>query len=405
MTVTDRVTIRQCLSALPLADFSAPCLDYRVRKLASAQLLKVFITAQLLGWDSLSRIEAEIAADLELQTEFGCSISASQLSRRISDFPSCVLEALFHALLAKVHGLAAKQKKVPNDKLFIIDSTKLKLPQKLSSWTIVDRRHSAVKVHTRLVVLANGEILPDRIVPSTGHVSDYEGADLLVVDLGATYIMDRGYVSYRRMDAWVAGNQKFIMRLNKRLLVKQVLHEEATDPADPLIKRDAIVYLGHPNGGMDSPIRLVEYLDEQGRLYRIGTTRFDLPAREIADLYKQRWQIELFFKWMKQHLKFARLFAYKPEAVWNHILIAMIAYALLFLVKMKNRIPQTLWQTLRLLRVYAYREWNSFVLAASKRPTGKTRGRRKRKEPPPPYIAESCDVALIKVGRNSRKKK
>lgn len=405
MTVMDLCTIRQCLSALPLADFSAPCLDYRVRKLYCAQLLKIFITAQLLGWDSLSRIEAELAADPELQLEFGCSISASQLSRRISDFPSCVLEALFHALLAKVHRLAAEQRKVPNNKLFIIDSTKLKLPQKLSSWTIVDRRHCAVKVHTRLVVLANGETFPDRIVPSTGHVSDYEGADLLVVDPDATYIMDRGYVCYSRMDAWIAGNRKFIMRLNKRLLVKQVLHEEATDPADPLIKRDAIVYLGHAKAGMHSPIRVVEFLDEQGRLYWIGTTRYDLSAREIADLYKQRWQIELFFKWMKQHLKFARLFAYKPEAVWNHILIAMIAYALLFLIKMKNEVPQTIWQFLRLLRVYAYRDWNSFLTAASKRPSGKTRGRRKREGPPPPYIAETCDVALIKVGRKSRKKK
>ncbi|MBB6675529.1 IS4 family transposase, partial [Cohnella nanjingensis] len=395
MSVSDLCTLRQCLSLLPLTDFSAPLLDYRVRKLSCANLLKIFLSAQLCGWESLARIETEIAAHTELQTEFGCTVSASQLCRRIDDFPSCVLEALFHALIARTKHVADQSGKLAAQQMFVLDSTKLTLPQKMSNWTYVDRNHCAVKVHTRIVVLANGETIPDRITPSIGHVSDHEGADLLVVDPDATYLMDRGYVCYWRMEDWIAHNRKFVMRLNTRLIIHQVLHEDACDPADPLLLRDAIVFLGKGKHLMKAPIRLVEFKDEQGRLYRIGTTRFDLSAREIADLYRQRWRIELFFRWMKQHLKFAKLFAYKPQAVWNHILIAMIAYVLLYLVRLMKQIPQTLWQTLRLLRVYAFRSWDDFVKAASKRPTGQTRGRQKRERPPPPYIAESCDVAIV----------
>ncbi|MFC3804412.1 DUF4372 domain-containing protein, partial [Cohnella sp. GCM10012308] len=147
MSVPDSTTIRQCLSLLPLADFSAPCLDYRVRKLRCANLLKVFIAAQICGWDSLRRIELEIAADPLLQQEFGCAISASQLCRRIDDFPSCVLEALFRALLSRIHHHAAQQKKWPSAKLYAIDSTNLRLPQQLADWTYVTRSRSGVKVH------------------------------------------------------------------------------------------------------------------------------------------------------------------------------------------------------------------------------------------------------------------
>ncbi|MDG0810165.1 IS4 family transposase [Cohnella rhizosphaerae] len=388
---------------LPLADFSAPCLDYRVRKLRCANLLKVFIAAQICGWDSLRRIELEIAADPLLQQEFGCAISASQLCRRIDDFPSCVLEALFHALLSRIHHHTVRQKKWPSAKLYAVDSTNLRLPQQLADWTYVTRSRSGVKVHTRLAILPDGNCFPDRIVPSTGNVSDYEGSDLLVVDPDATYLLDRGYVSYKRMDQWLERDCHFVLRINTHHLVKQVLEAYPTDASDPGLCRDAIVYLGGTFRWMEHPVRLVEFRDEKGRLYRIATSRFDLSAREIADLYRQRWQVELFFRWMKQHLKFAKLYSYKPQAVWNHILLAMIAYSLIFLLKMQTKANQTPWQLLRLIRVYAFRSWRGFLEAASKVPRGRTKGRQARKTPAPPLQPQHCDVALTKPSKRKRR--
>lgn len=403
LSVSDFITIRQCLSLLPLVDFAAPCLDYRIRKLRSANLLKVFVAAQLCGWDSLRRIELEIAADPLLQQEFGCAISASQLSRRIDDFPSDVLEALFHALLSRIRATAVRQKKLPANSLCIVDSTNLRLPHQLADWTYVTRQRSGVKVHTRVVVLADGSCMPDRIVPSTGNVSDYEGSDLLVVDRDVTYLLDRGYVCYGRMDKWLEQKSQFVIRINHHHRVKQVLEESTTDAADPDLLRDAIVYLGGTFRWMKHPVRLVEFKDDKGRLYRLATSRFDLTAREIADLYRQRWQIELFFRWMKQHLKFAHLYSYKPQAVWNHILLAMIAYSLLFLVRMETRTAKTVWELLRLVRVYAFRSWGALLDLVNKRPSGKTKGRRRRQGPPKSYRPESGDVALMKQAKKHRR--
>ncbi|WP_276358473.1 IS4 family transposase [Cohnella caldifontis] len=397
MSVPDSTTIRQCLSLLPLADFAAPFLDHHVRKLQSAGLIKVFIAAQLGHWDSLRRIQLELEADSTLQQEVGCTVSASQLCRRIEDFPSCVLEALCHAGISRIRQTAASHKKLPKEPLFIVDSTNLRLPHQLADWTYVTKHRSGVKVHTRLAVLSDGSSFPDRIVPSTGKVSDYEGSGLLVVDPNATYIMDRGYVSYKRMDQWLVQKCRFLIRVKERHQLRQVLEEYPTDPSDPNLLRDAIGYLGSPSSSvpMEHPVRIVEFHDEQGRLYRIATSRFDLSAREVADLYRQRWQIELFFKWMKQHLKFAKLYSYKPQAVWNHILLAMIAYNLVFLLRMQTRAPKTTWEVLRLIRVYAFRSWNAFLEALSKRPSGKTKGRQKRKDPPKPLKPESCGVAIV----------
>lgn len=404
MSVQDSTTIRQCLTLLPLEDFVAPCLDYGVRKLQSVALIKIFIAAQLCGWECLRRIEAEIEADDTLQQEFGCTISASQLSRRINGFPSYVLEALFHSLGSQIMQMAASQKKLPREPLYAVDSTHIRLPFQLADWAHVSQKSCGVKVHTRLVVLSDGSCIPDRVVPSTGNVSDYEGSDLLVVDPHATYIMDRGYVSYRRMDRWLVQESRFVIRINHHHLIKQVLEAYRTDPQDPNLLSDSIVYLGGSFRWMEHPVRVVEFKDETGRVYRIATSRFDLSPREVANLYRQRWQIELFFKWMKQHLKFAKLYSYQPEAVWNHILLAMIAYSLMFLLRMQTQVSKTTWQVLRLVRVYAFRKWTSFLKVLNKRPTGKTKGRRPRTEPLQTRKPENSDVALVKESKTQKKK-
>lgn len=401
MSVSDTTTLRQCLSLLPLADFQAPFLDFRVRKLECANLLKVFISAQVCGWESLRRIQEEIAADESLQEEFDCTISASQLSRRIDDFPSCILEALFNAMLSRIHQTAARQRKIPSNKLCIVDSTNIRLPHQMADWTYVTRHRSGVKVHTRLVVLKDGSCFPDRVVPSTGNVSDYEGSDLLVVEPDATYLMDRGYVSYKRMDNWLEQSRRFVMRISNHHTVKQVLEEYSTDVHDPNLLRDAIVYLGSDFRWMKHPLRLVEFRDDKGRLYRVVTSRFDLSAREVAELYRVRWQIELFFKWMKQHLKFAKLYSYKPQAVWNHILIAMIAHCLMFLIRMQTQTAKTMWELLRFMRVYAFKEWTKFLSALNSKPKKTSKGRQK-KDPPEPQNAESCDVAMVKPSKKQR---
>jgi IS4 transposase len=87
---------------------------------------------------------------------------------------------------------------------------------------------------------------------------------------------------------------------------------------------------------MKQKVRLIEYEDENGRFYRVVTTRYDLSAEEIANIYRHCWQIELYFKWMKQHLRLVKLFSYKLQAVWNHLFMALIGH--LIVLKLKERI-------------------------------------------------------------------
>ena len=285
-----------------------------MRKLFCANVISIFVAAQLCKWESLRDIHYQIEAHDSLQDMFGCTVSPSQLSRRINDVPSQYVESIFHSLLSQIQQKAAQRGNLPSQKTFIVDSTNIRLPHQMADWTHVTQFRSGIKVHTRLVVHKNGDVYPDRIVPSTGNVSDYEGSDLLVVEPDATYLMDRGYVSNRRMDEWTEKNVRFIIRLHDRHVLKQVVEEKETPAGDPGVLRDAIVYMGSENHRMAHPVRLVEFLDDQQRVYRVASTRFDLSAREIADLYRRRWQIELFFKWMKQHLKLGKLYGYKPNS-------------------------------------------------------------------------------------------
>lgn len=343
MSVMDKQVIRQCLSLLPLKDFSCPVLDYRKQKLTAANTLKIFVSAQLLGCDSLGHIERWIRSDEQNQEEFGLSsISKSQLCRTINDLPVELCEALFQAVVHEIHAhTGAKKRKVSKETtpLAIIDSTTIRLPLQLADWTQTTQYRSSIKVHTRLLVIQDLMPYPDQALPSTGNASDLEGADILVDEKDVTYVLDRGYACYKRMERWVTSGIQFIVRVNKTFHAE--ILEEHPLPEDPFLLKDAIVRFGNNDRTeMKSALRLIEFLDDQGRLYRIATTNTELSAKEIMDIYRHRWLIELFFKWMKQHLKFAKLYSYHPEAVWNHFFLALTAYGLLYLLKLRMDMPQ-----------------------------------------------------------------
>lgn len=213
MSVSDKQVVRQYLSLLPLQNFLAPFLDYR-KQLKTVNLLKIFLAAQLLKWDSLHTIERAIRSDLAFQEEFQLtSIHKSQLSRRINSLPVEVTQALFAAVVDSVRKTAHPRNKQNKLVLGIVDSTSLRMPPILGDWAYVTEKQNSVKVHTRLMVIDEHTAYPDQIVPSTGNVSDYIGSDYLVVDSGVLYVMDRGYVCYKRMQKWVTNQIDFVVRL------------------------------------------------------------------------------------------------------------------------------------------------------------------------------------------------
>ena len=403
LSVSDIPVIRQCLSQLPLQDFVVPILDFRKQKLSTANLLKIFTTTQFLKWDSLNTIENTILSDREYQAAFELdSISKSQLSRRINSLPAEIPQALFSAVVQRIQEHTRPIRSKSRLPLAVVDSTSLRMPPLLGDWAYVTNKQNSVKVHTRLMVVGPDVAYPDKIVPSTGNVSDYQGSDFLVVEPDVLHVMDRGYVCYKRMEKWASGNIHFVIRLANHHFA--TILEERELPADhPSITRDAIVRLGNqPKTTMKTPLRLIEFTDTQGRFYRLATTRLDLKAGEVMEIYRSRWLIELFFKWLKQHLKFAQLYSHQPNAVWNHIFLALVAYGLSYLIGLESGTRRSTWEIVSLLRIYAVKPWSQLDAALHRKPSKRSKGRQKKDPPVPREVMEVTGVCIRQPKKRNR---
>ncbi|QQZ60898.1 IS4 family transposase [Paenibacillus sonchi] len=309
--------IRQCLSLLPTLSPTCVPLDYGVKKLRTLALLQLSVTAHLLRWESYREYAWQLDASPDLQELLGLpSISASQVSRRMNQLPTALLEHLFYALTHLIKNLsrpASSGLLQRVGRLLLVDASCLKLPAFLSDWARVTRDRCGVKIHVSYAVTSPEHTFVQHMVPSTGNVSDYEGSDLLLHEEEVTYVLDRGYVCYERMDRWIEGGLNFVMRIADHHQAN-VLHEHPV-PEGSRILRDATVQMGSGYTAMEQRVRLVEFTDEKGRLYRIVTTQWEASAEDIAEIYKHRWLIELFFKWLKQHLRLVRLQSTQPQGI------------------------------------------------------------------------------------------
>lgn len=388
--------IRQCFSYIAEEDVILPISDQRVHKLTTLKNIKLILASQLAKWESYQQISRALRTSTTLQESLGLtSISASQVSRRLKLIPTEILEHLFLEFISRV-----KQKEFqPGSQsqfIRIVDSTCLRLPATLANWAYVNHDHTQVKIHVRVLVLPKGEVVPEKAIPTTGNVSDYETMDLLVEDDGTIYVMDRGYVKYKQFDTWLEQNVQFVTRINERHGIRHVEQELPVTPGSNII-RDANVRLGSAFRETKNTLRLVEFMDEKGRKYRVATSCFDLSAEEIADIYRQRWLIELFFKWMKQHLRLVKLYSYDPQGIWNQIFIALIAYAISMLIQVTSGTEMKLWdvlQSLRLLWEKPYSLFESELRRRSKKQTGKRSQKIAKSQKESPILNTS--VGIIK---------
>ncbi|MFC7062345.1 IS4 family transposase [Halobacillus seohaensis] len=270
----------------------------------------------------------------------------------------------------------------------------LRLPENLCDWTYISQGHNGVKMHTRLTVVSKDICFPDKIVPSTGKVSDFESSDFLIEEDETTYVMDRGYPSKKNVTDWLNKGISFVTRITKNLVLYTV---KKYTPTLPNVVRDEIVNFGIS----DIPVRYIEFTDDKDRMYRILTTRFDLTDEEILEIYKNRWIIELFFKWIKGHLKFTKIWSTKPQGIWNQMFLALIAYSASLIIKLQIGTSKTIWPFFRLLQTYLYLSRKEFVKELNRK---KKKSKGPQKVPIPPTKKEPVygDVALV---RKTKKKK
>lgn len=385
--VTQNTVIHQVFSLLPFHLDSRCVFDRYTKKLTTAKSIALFTVALLDKWSSYAMMETKLRANENLQNALALQeISGSQLSRKLNDIPTEFPQALFLRLVAEVNQQTVGDNGISKQigKLGIVDSSALHLPFSIGSWARLSSHDSSVKMHLRLIVASPETVYPDHMIPTTRNYDDREIALEMVTDLDVTYVMDRGYVKYATMDTWVLNNTRFVMRVNNTHITTII--EEREIPKGTRIRRDAIVKLGKGHNAMRENVRLIEFEDEKGRFYRVITTRYDLSAEEVANIYRHRWLIELFFKWMKQHLRLVKLFSYKPQAVWNQMFMVLIGYLLVLKLRKKIETPKTAWDILRTLSAHLEKTWVTFIAEVNREPTKQSKGRQRTLGPQPATI-------------------
>ena len=305
--------------------------DAYVKKLYFNRFLKLMLHAVSTKKNSLRDIEASLL-NPDFQAELGLkSLSSSQISRKIRGIDSAILEEIFYFLVALANQ-SKRNGKLP--KAFIVDSTTVSLNKARYPWAEFRSTKSGIKLHLRLAYIGKGDAYPDKTVITNASVHDVNKLEVVVDEKLATYIFDRGYMKFELFDKFSYDGFFFVTRIKKNTLV-QVLAEYEV-PSGGVILQDRMVVLGGKNGYLTEPYRLVEVTDTQKNTLHIITNRFDLSAEEISQMYRSRWQIELFFKQLKQQTTIKKFFTLDENGLKNQIFLALISQLLTYLVKLET---------------------------------------------------------------------
>lgn len=233
--------------------------------------------------------------------------------------------------------------------VYVLDSTVIDLCLATFKWAYFELQKSAVKIHTQLDLHGN---IPSFFLITKAKTHDVNFLDSLSFEKDAIYIMDRGYFHFKRLFIINQNKAYFIIRA-KDSLSFQKLSARTVDKATGL-RCDQTIMLKHFYSRKQYPskLRRVKYYDrETDTHYVYLTNNFEIDAKTIADLYKHRWQIELFFKWIKQHLKIQVFWGYSFNAVKTQICIAISTFLIVAIIKKQLKIKRNLYEILQILQV------------------------------------------------------
>jgi transposase len=234
-----------------------------------------------------------------------------------------------------------------DETVYALDASTIDLCLSVFPWARFRKTKSAVKLHTLLDLRGN---IPSFVDITEGKVHDVNVLDILIPEAGAIYVMDRGYLDFGRLFSLNQTPAFFIIRSKTNTKLRR-LYSHPVDISCGLRCDQTVVLTGY-NSRRDYPqkLRRIRYHDEQQALQLIFlTNHFTLPALTIADLYRCRWQVELFFKWIKQHLRIKAFFGTSENAVKTQIWIAISVYVLVAILKKRLRIEHSLYTILQLL--------------------------------------------------------
>ncbi len=231
--------------------------------------------------------------------------------------------------------------------VYALDSSTIDLCLSVFPWALFRSTKSAVKLHTLLDLRGN---IPTFIHISDGKLHDVNILDILLPEAGSFYIMDRGYVDFKRLFTLNTAGAFFVIRAKSNTKYRR-RYSHPTDKSGG-VRCDQSIVLTGMNTATDypQPLRRIKYHDTQtGKTFNFLTNNFVIPAQTVADLYRYRWQVELFFKWIKQHLRIKSFFGTSENAVKTQIWIAISVYVLVAIIKKRLGIQADLYTILQVL--------------------------------------------------------
>ena len=305
--------------------------DRYVKTFSCRNQLCTLLYAQATGKDSLRGIETGLRSLDSMWYHLGLtSVARSTIAYANEHRPWQIYESLFYAMLEKCQGLAPKRTFSFQNELRAIDSSTVDLCLSLFSWAHFRTAKGAIKLHTSFDIRSQ---IPDLIEITDGKVGDITAAkefDLSHYPQGTIFIIDRGYTDYAFLWRIVVAGHHFVIRRKRNAQIVRL--KEHRSPTGKGVLKDEKVGFVLPQALEDYPedLRLVTFHDDEHDVtYEFLADECRLSAANIALIYKQRWQIELFFKWIKQHLKIKTFLGTSKNAVLTQIWVAMIYFLLL----------------------------------------------------------------------------
>lgn len=327
--------------------------DAGVRTLGCADLFRVMAFAQLTWRESLRDIEACLAANQTKLFHMGMKASParSTLADALERRDWRIYHGLAQRLIARAKALYAQDPSVLglDASVYALDSTTIDLCLSLFDWAPFRSTKAAIKLHTLLDLRGS---IPTFLHISDGKLHDVNVLDILPIEAGAFYVMDRGYVDFTRLYAMHQAGAFFVTRAKQGMDARRV-YSAPTQRSTGVICDQCVMLNGFYSAkAYPEHLRRVRFKDpESGKTLVFLTNNTVLPALTIAALYKSRWQVELFFKWIKQHLRIKRFLGTSENAVKTQIWCAVATYVLIAIVKKELQLEASLYTCLQILSV------------------------------------------------------
>lgn len=338
------------------------------RSFRTASRWSQFVTmtmGQLAGRNSLRDIVENVSAQTHRLYHLGSAkLSRSNLARINEDKPYTLYEALFGKLLKRCQTLTPKHNFRFDNPLYSLDASTIDLCLSAFPWAGFRSTKGAVKLH---VGLNHDGYLPEFVTITEGKTSDVEVGRTLTFPKGSIVAIDRGYNDYSWFNSLTDKGIFFVTRLKSNAKIRVVSRH--TIPSGKGLTSDQTIQFTGAQTAKKCPVQLrrIGYKDAiTGKHYVFLTNNFKLSAKTIADIYKSRWQVELFFKWIKQNLKIKSFVGTSKNSVMTQIWIALCAYLLLAFIKFQSKLTKTMQQILRVLQLNLFEKRDLMSLLRGK---------------------------------------